>query len=214
MIRRRHRPGACRSDSFMPDPRTMFPDVVERVIQRVDRLRTQVDDHWQIPAEQAALLAQLVRIGRCRSICEIGVSYGFSTLHLAAATGEQGGALHGFDLSEKKIDAATQHLRDAGLMNHVTLHLGDARETVAAVSPAEPYDFVFIDAVKAQSEAYLDAVRPHLARQVTVVTDNTQTHAKELEGFVAKLRALSPWSCAVRVGNGFELTVLKQGEGS
>ena len=42
----------------------MFPEPVQRVIDQVDQLRQQVDDHWQIPADEAALLAQLVRIGR------------------------------------------------------------------------------------------------------------------------------------------------------
>ncbi len=62
----------------------MFPDPIQSVIDRVD-LRATVDDHWQIPREEALLLAQLVSIGRFVSICEIGTSYGFSTLHLAAA---------------------------------------------------------------------------------------------------------------------------------
>lgn len=190
----------------------MFPQAIQRVIDRVDRLRDQVDDHWQIPAEEAVVLAQLVRIGRCRSICEIGVSYGFSTLHLAAAVADQGGHLDGFDASEKKIDAATGHLHEAGLSDHVTLHLGDARETVAAVSPREPYDFVFIDAVKQQSGEYLRVVRPHLAQRAVIVTDNTSTHPQELSGFVEGLRGLpGVQSCAVAVGNGFELTMLTRG---
>jgi predicted O-methyltransferase YrrM len=39
----------------------------------------------RVPAEEARVLAQIVRAARCRSICEIGTSYGFSTLHLTAA---------------------------------------------------------------------------------------------------------------------------------
>ncbi len=70
---------------------TMFSESVRVVIDRVDRLRDQVDDHWQIPRDEAMVLAQLVRVGRCVSICEIGTSYGFSTLHLAAAASEHGG---------------------------------------------------------------------------------------------------------------------------
>ena len=55
----------------------MFSDRVRVVIDRVDRLRDQVEDHWQIPRDEALVLAQLVRIGRCISICEIGTSYVF-----------------------------------------------------------------------------------------------------------------------------------------
>jgi hypothetical protein len=36
----------------------MFSERIGAVIDRVDRLRTQVDDHWQIPRDEALVLAQ------------------------------------------------------------------------------------------------------------------------------------------------------------
>jgi hypothetical protein len=51
----------------------MFSERIQTVIDRVDRLRDQVDDHWQIPADEARVLAQLISIGGCVSICEIGI---------------------------------------------------------------------------------------------------------------------------------------------
>jgi predicted O-methyltransferase YrrM len=187
----------------------MFNARIRKVIDQVDLLRHKVVDHWQIPRDEAEILAQIVRIGRCRSICEIGASYGFSTLHLAAATAEADGWMHSFEISEKKIAATAEHLRQAGLLDRVTLHLGDARETVAKTKPQRPYDFAFIDAVKEQSLEYLKALQSHLAPHAVIVTDNTQTHAKELASFVKHLRGIrGASSCPVMVGNGFELTVL------
>jgi len=187
----------------------MFDQTIQRVMDAVDGLRHEVDDHWQIPRVEAELLAQLVTIGRCVSICEIGTSYGYSTLHLAAATAGLGGHVHSFDNNSKKHDAADKHLSQAGLRAVVTLHLGDARTMVKQVTPARPYDCVFIDAVKEQSFAYWDAVRPHLASRAVVMTDNTSTHADQLASFVAHLRGeVGARSCAVPVGNGIELTVI------
>jgi len=189
-------------------PAMIRDERVRAVIDRVDNLRNEVDDHWQIPRVEAELLHALVLAGGCRSICEIGVSYGFSTLHLAAAAAVTGGHIHAVDLSPKKIAAASDHLREAGLGGVVTLHEGDARDVVAGLTPAEPFDFVFIDAVKSQSDAYLDAVWPKLAGGVMLATDNTRTHPGELGGFVQRLRALEGFaSVDVPVGNGFELTV-------
>jgi predicted O-methyltransferase YrrM len=186
----------------------MFSESIQAVIDRVDRLRTQVDDHWQIPRDEALVLAQLVGIGRCVSICEIGTSYGFSTLHLAAAAQRTGGHVHTIDHNPKKLAAASQNLRDAGLDAIVTIHQGDAREVLTALQPGAPFDFVFIDATKEQSDAYLDAVWPKLAPQCILVTDNTTSHKDELASFVERLRALPEFtSCGVEVGNGFELTV-------
>lgn len=187
----------------------MFPDQIQSVMDRVDALRHEVNDHWQIPREEALLLAQLIRIGQYQSICEIGVSYGYSTLHLAAAALDIGGHVHGFDMSPMKIAAATKHLTEAGLMETATLHQGDAREELLAFEPQQPYDFAFIDAEKEESHAYLEALRPKLAKRCAIVTDNTTTHADELKTFITTLRALpNAKSCHVNVGNGFELTLL------
>mgnify|MGYP002624476782 CR=1 FL=1 len=189
----------------------MFTDTIDAVIDRVDAIRHKVDDHWQIPRDEAQVLAGLVLAMGATSICEIGCSYGFSTLHLAGAVAINGGRLHGFDLSEKKVNATTTHLAEAGLQSVATIHHGDARQTVKAFVPERPYDFVFIDATKAQSFGYLEAVTPHLAPRAVLATDNTISHRDELTDFVAHLRALEgAHSVEVPVGNGFELTIVRR----
>ncbi len=189
----------------------MFNERMLAVIEHVNGLRDQVDDHWQIPRDEATVLATLVLACRSRSILEIGTSYGFSTLHLAAAAQRNGGAMHTIDINPAKRDAARQHLEQAGLADVVQLHVGDAREVIATIKPVEPFDFVFIDAVKQQSFAYLQAATPKLAAHAVLVTDNTLTHADELASFVAHLRgAASVVSCGIPVGNGFELSVFQR----
>ncbi len=186
----------------------MFSDRICEVIDRIDRLRDEVDDHWQIPRDEAMLLAQLVLIGRCRSICEIGTSYGFSTIHLAAAASEHGGRVHSIDANPKKVRAAGESIKEAGLAGVVTLYEGDVRTVLTEIKPQAAFDFVFIDATKEQSNEYLDAVLDKLAPDCVLVTDNTVTHAADLAPFVARLRGLPGFtSCGVTVGNGFELTV-------
>ena len=189
----------------------MFPPQIQRVIDQVDRLRETVDDHWQIPRDEAALLAQLVRLGRSVSICEIGASYGFSTLHLAAAAFENGGRVHSLEQDPKKVAATTKHLGEAGLDGVATVHQGDARETLKGMNSSSSFDFVFIDAQKSQSFDYLEAIWPLLAPTATIVTDNTTTHAEELAAFVEHLRSRpNVVSCHVPVGNGFELTIRRK----
>ncbi|MBI1336993.1 MAG: methyltransferase domain-containing protein [Phycisphaera sp.] len=186
----------------------MFEHKIQLVMDKVDALRTQVNDHWQVPKEEALFLAQLVRIGRFKSLCEIGTSYGYSTLHLTAAASEHGGHVHTLDINPRKTEHATAHLTEAGLLNSVTLHTGDARELLKNLQPQEPFDFAFIDATKEQSMGYLDALTPRLAQRALLVTDNTRTHAEELAGFVTHLRSLpGAKSTHVNVGNGVELTL-------
>lgn len=189
----------------------MFSPQIQTVIDRVDQLRNQVDDHWQIPRDEARVLAQIVRIGRFRSLCEVGVSYGFSTLHLAAAAKAHGGHINAIDIDPIKIDAATANLTEAGLIDAVTLHLGDAREVLKTLAPAAPIDFAFIDADKPQSEAYLDALWGKLADRAVLITDNISTHHDELTDYLADLHARpGVTSCGVPVGNGFELTIVQR----
>src|SRR5262249_36567678 len=153
---------------FQPPGCLMFATPIQRVIDEVDRLREQVNDHFQIPRDEAAVLAQLVRLGRCRSICEIGTSYGFSTLHLAAAANEHGGHAHTTDPNPPKTAAATKYLTQAGLAGAVTFHQGKAQEVLARLEPTAPFDFVFIDAEKSQSLEYLEAIWPRLAPTCTL----------------------------------------------
>lgn len=187
----------------------MFPELLLTTIDKVDQLRHDTTDHMQIPRDEAKLLHQIVRIGRFVSAVEIGVSYGFSTLHTASAIRANGGHMHAIDISEKKIHAATKHLTEAGLIDTVTLHLGDARAVLESLKPAQPVDFVFIDAVKEQSSAYLARLEGKLAPRCVICTDNTDTHPEQLADFVAELRSMSgATSCNVPLGNGFELTVI------
>jgi predicted O-methyltransferase YrrM len=191
---------------------TMFSERIQQVIDQVDGLRDQVDDHWQIPRDEATVLATLALACRCRSILEIGTSYGFSTLHLAAAAQRNGGAVHTIDIDPLKRDAAKRHLEQAGLDDIVRLHVGDARALIATIEWTDPFDMVFIDAVKEQSFAYLEAVTPKLAAHAMIITDNTLTHADDLTSFLSHLRdGASVISCGIPVGNGFELSVFQRG---
>jgi predicted O-methyltransferase YrrM len=92
----------------------------------------------------------------------------------------------------------------------VSLHEGDAVTVLAGLQPRSPFDFVFIDAAKSQCDQYLVSVRGKLASSCVLVTDNTTTHAEELAPFIRRLRELPGFTgCAVPVGNGFELRVMR-----
>ncbi|MEX0885389.1 MAG: class I SAM-dependent methyltransferase [Phycisphaeraceae bacterium] len=136
----------------------MFNARVQGVMDEVDALRERVDDHWQIPRDEALVLAQIARAARCTSFCEIGVSYGYSTLHLAAVAAERAGRVEAIDIDPRKIEHASDHLRQAGLDGHVRLHAGDAAVVLPTLKPERPFDFVFIDADKPQCPVYLEAV--------------------------------------------------------
>ncbi len=180
-------------------------------MDQVDRLRHEVDDFWGVPREEAECLAQLVRLARARSICEIGASYGYSTLHLAAAASEHGGHVHTFDIDPRKVDIVKKHLQQANLDRYATIHHGDARELLPDVRLQNKFDFVFIDAVKDQCHEYLEQLWPHLASQAAILTDNINTHTDQLQAFISYLRTHARLkSTVINVGNGLELSIFNQ----
>lgn len=187
----------------------MFEPQIQRVMDQVDDLRNKVDDHMQIDKEQALLMAQIVRIGCCRSVCEIGVSYGYSTLHWAAVMKETGGHVHAVEIAEKKVKAATDHLTQAGLIDLVTIHHEDGRVACKNLQPAEPFDFIFIDAAKEQSIDYFNALRDKLADRCIIAADNTGNLASKMKPYVDFIRAFgNAKTCDVPIAHGFELTIL------
>jgi len=193
----------------------MLEKRVSDVAERLDHDATHLDDAWQISRDEAMALHQIIVAARCRSILEIGVSYGFSTLHLGCAARITGGHVHAIDASEKKFNAATANLAEAGLSEYVTVHLGTAQEIGPKLweeGAIEAIDFAFIDAVKKESFEYLEAIRPALSQRAILAVDNALTHAVELESFILHLRALPETisSELIAIGNGFELTILER----
>lgn len=191
----------------------MLSEAAARVARRLDEEAKSKEDAWQIPADEAAALHQIVVAAGCRSILEIGVSYGYSTLHLAHAVRINGGNMHAIDASDKKINAARAHLNEAGLIDKVNLHLGRAQDVLRSLTPRTPFDCLFIDAVKEECFDYLHAAWPRLAQTCLILTDNTSTHPEELKTFVEHLRrhAEIVASASVDIGNGFEMSIRRTG---
>jgi predicted O-methyltransferase YrrM len=91
-----------------------------------------------------------------------------------------GGRLITLEIDDHHADVARRNLARAGLADRVEIRLGRAAETLAAMIAAgeAPFDFVFVDADKASSDVYFDAVL-RLSREGTViVVDNVVRDGK------------------------------------
>lgn len=184
----------------------MIDSRVLAVIDEVEAFQRTRDDAWNVPRDEGMLLHTLARLGGCRTVVEVGTSYGFSGLFLAAAARANGGLLHTFDINPMKHEHAARHFAKAGLSDAVRLHTGDA----LAELPRLPgrVDFAFLDAAKPQTFDYWRAIEDKLSPRCVVAVDNTGSHREQLADFVAMLRGRADFtSCDVPVGNGFELAV-------
>ncbi len=155
-----------------------------------------------------------------RRICEVGTAYGYSTLCMALAQGA-GGSIVTIDPDRARTDLARGFWRTAGIaIGRITVVNAPALDAFGRGEPAlaGPFDFAFIDAIKGEYLAYLEALVPRLAHGALVVADNvlwsgrvpgTRTADSDDDGTTA-LRAFDR---AVLNDPRFEATILPVGDG-
>jgi len=116
-----------------------------------------------------------VLAGGRRRIVEVGTAYGYSTAWLALGQ-PAGGTIVTIDPDRGRTDLARGWWRDAGIADdQITVLTAKALEAFAARDGAldGPFDMAFIDALKPEYGAYLDAlVDGRLAPGALVVADN------------------------------------------
>ena len=122
-----------------------------------------------LSAPQGKLLHLLARMAGARNVLEIGTLGGYSTIWLARALPE-GGRLVTLEANERHAAVARQNIVRAGLAGKVDVRTGAALDTLPKIEAEGlgPFDFVFIDADKANNTNYLSwALR--LSRPGTVI---------------------------------------------
>lgn len=134
-----------------------------------DRLK----DLWlPVSRETGRLLYMLARSMRAKNIVEFGMSFGISTLHLAAALRDNGGGrLITSEFEPSKVDRGRQHIIDGGLIDLVEIREGDALKTLAADLP-DAIDLVLLDGAKALYPDVLALIEPRLRPGALVIADN------------------------------------------
>lgn len=109
-----------------------------------------------------------------RRIVEVGTAYGYSTLWMALAQ-PAGGTIVTIDPDRGRTDKARGWWREAGVpVERITVVNAKALAAFEADEPAlrGPFDLAFIDALKPEYSAYLEAIVPRLAPGALVVADN------------------------------------------
>ncbi len=129
-------------------------------------------DEFLLPVGPATgqLMNILIKEAKAKTILEIGTSHGYSTVWLAEAARATGGKVITLDVHAGKQEYARNALGKAGLANMVEFKLGDARESIAALSG--PIDFVLLDLWKDLYIPCFDLFYPKLGSGAMIVADN------------------------------------------
>ena len=153
----------------------------------------------QVTAAQGKFLALLAQMSGARRILEIGTLGGYSTIWLARAL-PPGGSVVSLELEARHADVARANIAHAGLADRVTIRVAPALDSLQrlAAEGGEPFDFVFIDADKANIDRYV-ALSIALAHVGTVlVVDNVVrggavVDATSEDASVLGVRRLAAW---------------------
>ena len=167
--------------------RSVLPEAIDDYVRTVGARETAVQRElreatarlpeagMQIGADEACLLALLVRTLDARRALEIGTFTGYSALAIASALPPDG-RLVCCDINREWTDIGRRHWAKAGVAERIDLRLAPAAETLRALA-RDPgpgtFDFVFIDADKAGYDAYYEHALTLLRRGGVVAIDNT-----------------------------------------
>ncbi|MDH6195444.1 putative O-methyltransferase YrrM [Mycobacterium frederiksbergense] len=137
--------------------------------QRADALS---DIYMPVTREAGRLLYSLVRAAKPAIVVEFGMSFGLSTLHLAAAVRDNGfGRVFTTELSATKIAAAKRTFAETGLDDVITVLEGDALESLKTVD--SEIGLVLLDGWKELYLPVFKLLEPRLVPGALLVADNT-----------------------------------------
>jgi caffeoyl-CoA O-methyltransferase len=109
-----------------------------------------------------------------RRIVEVGTAFGYSTLWMALAQPTDG-TIVTIDPDSSRTDRARSWWREAGIADEqIAIVTAPALDAFARDEPAlrGPFDLAFIDALKPEYGAYVDAILPRLQSAALVIADN------------------------------------------
>jgi predicted O-methyltransferase YrrM len=120
--------------------------------------------------EVASFLAVTAAATRPRLVVELGTNIGYGAIVLARAAGP-GARVVTIELSSELCQIARGYIEEAGLAERIEVRQGAALRELETFEPGSIH-FAYIDCVKEEYVAYLEALVPRLASHGVIVADN------------------------------------------
>lgn len=121
-----------------------------------------------IRKEMESFLRVILTIKHPKEILELGTAIGYSAILMSECCDARITTIENY---EKRIPIARENIKKAGKSDQIELLEGDAMEVIKTL-PDEKYDFIFMDAAKAQYINYLPEAMRLLPKGGVLITDN------------------------------------------
>lgn len=137
---------------------------------------------------QGKLLSFISKLLAPKHILEIGTFTGYSALCLLKGLSSEG-ELHTIEIRKEDAETALRNFKFAKNNNLITLHVGNAKDIIPALT--HQWDLVFIDADKVSYIDYYELVLPRLSEKGLIIADNVLFHGQVLEKPIKGKNALA-----------------------
>ena len=193
----------------------------EEVLKKLRQETLELEESgMQIGRDQGSFMRLLVQLMKAERILEIGVFTGYSTLSVALGLPEDG-VIIACDKNKIWTDIARKYWEEAGVSQKIDLRLGEADETLKVLREEQKngvrleFDFVFIDADKANYGLYFEESLKLLRKGGLIVVDNVLWSGKvidkeEKSESTEKIRLFNEKVCG---DDRIEVSVLSIGDG-
>lgn len=155
---------------------TLTADEPEALKQLAEATQSVQGGSMRISAQQAQLMQVLLQMTGAKTVLELGMFTGYSALAMALVLPEDG-QLITCDRDMQHYELAEYYWAKAGVASIIQVLEGDAitllNETLLPSQYQDYFDWVFIDADKANYPHYVQAVRPLIRPGGVLALDNT-----------------------------------------
>jgi predicted O-methyltransferase YrrM len=123
-----------------------------------------------IRKEMESFLRVMLSIKKPMRILELGTAVGYSAILMSECINKKGQIIT-IENYDKRIPIAKENIKKAGRENVIKLLEGDAMEIMPTLE-SDQFDFVFMDAAKAQYIHFLPEVLRLMKKDGVLITDN------------------------------------------
>jgi len=183
---------------------------LQTILRRLEQNRWK---YYNISRKSAEFLSILAKLAKTKNVLEVGTANGYSALWLAEAVKQNGGKITTVEIDPVVVEEAKKNFFEAGLHQSIEVKIGDARKVIKELPGS--FDFLFLDAVPSQYQAYLGVALPKLAKNALIVADNIVSHQHQVAGFW-EFVTRNPYleSATVPLAGGLGIILKKDGEPS
>lgn len=154
----------------------------------LDKLRAYAEEN-RVPIirrEVESFLEVLLSIQKPEAILELGTAIGYSAIFMGRCVCENSRIVT-IENYEKRILSARENIKKSGMEQKICLIEGDALEEMKKM-PSESFDFIFMDAAKAQYIYFLQEAVRLLKTGAVLVADNVLQEGALIESRYAVTR--------------------------